>query len=279
MEIVRTAAELTTAKDRLDGRVALVPTMGALHEGHLELLKAARRASDGLVLSIFVNPLQFGPSEDLDSYPRPVDADLTAAEREGVDLAFVPELDEMCPAGSSSRVTVGPLGARLEGAARPGHFDGVATVVARLFNLVRPDVAYFGQKDAQQVAVVKQIVRDLGWPLMVEVCPTVRAGDGLALSSRNAYLSSSERRQATALWRSLKAGETALVAGGEPGEAERSMRGVFEAEDGVQLEYARAVDPETFEGWDGTGEVLLVVAAKVGQTRLIDNLPVYRDRR
>lgn len=279
MEVVRTVEELRASRDHLDARVAFVPTMGALHEGHLALLRAARRASDQLVLSIFVNPLQFGPSEDLASYPRFVDADLGAADREGVDVAFVPSLEEMYPAGSSSRVTVGPLGDRLEGAARPGHFDGVATVLARLFNLVQPDAAYFGQKDAQQVAVVQQIVRDLGWPLRVEVCPTVRADDGLALSSRNAYLSPSERERATSLWRSLKAGEAAVMAGGGPDEVERVMSDLLKAADGVEVEYARAVDPGTFEGWDGSTEVLLVIAAKVGRTRLIDNLPVYRDRR
>lgn len=278
MEVVRTVSDLRTARAHLGGRVGFVPTMGALHEGHLALVKAAKGASDAVVVSIFVNPLQFGPHEDLTSYPRSEDADLAAAEGEGADLVFIPESEEMYPAGSSSRVTVGPLGGRLEGAARPGHFDGVATVVARLFNLVQPDIAYFGQKDAQQVAVVKQIVRDLGWPLAVDVRPTVRADDGLALSSRNVYLSTTERRQATSLWRALQAGATAILAGAGPGDAERSMLEVLGAAGGVDVEYARAVDPGTFGGWDGSGEVLLVVAAKVGRTRLIDNLPVYRDR-
>lgn len=277
MEVVRTVSELSAARTALEGRVGFVPTMGALHEGHLSLMHAAQTC-DSVLVSIFVNPLQFGPSEDLAAYPRPEEQDLAAAEAAGADLVFIPAVAEMYPPGSDTRVAVGALASRLEGAERPGHFEGVATVVARLFNLTQPDVSFFGQKDAQQVAVVKQMVRDLGFPIEIVVGPTVRAEDGLALSSRNVYLSTDERRQATALWAALKEGESAIGAGAEAAEAERKMLERLNQEPDVTVQYARAVHPATFEGWETGSEVLLVVAAKIGATRLIDNLPVYRDQ-
>lgn len=278
MEVVRTVQDLRRARSTLKGTVGFVPTMGALHEGHASLLKAARSASSSVILSIFVNPLQFGPNEDLDLYPRTEAADLAVAEEQNVDVVFIPTVDEMYPPGSATRVTVGPIGDLLEGAARPGHFDGVATVVARLFNLTQPDVVFFGQKDAQQVAVIQQMTSDLGWPVEVAVCPTARASDGLALSSRNAYLSPSERSEATALWAALQAGQAAFRGGAEAAEVEHVMLERLDATRSVQVQYAKAVHPRTFEGWDGDSEALLVVAAKVGKTRLIDNLPVYRDQ-
>lgn len=278
MEVVRTVAELRTARAGLRGLVGFVPTMGALHEGHRSLLQAARLKADNLTLSIFVNPLQFGPAEDLALYPRTEEADLAMAADEGADLVFLPSLDEMYPPGSASRVTVGPLGDVLEGASRPGHFDGVATVVARLFNLIQPDAAFFGQKDAQQVAVIKLLTRDLGWPIEIVVCPTVRAEDGLALSSRNAYLSEPERARAVALWNALQAGAAAIRAGEDAPMVEGVMQESLAAAGEIRVEYARVVDPQTFAGWQGGHEALLVVAARVGETRLIDNLPVYRDQ-
>lgn len=277
MKVVRTARELreALAGPRGDGaQVGFVPTMGALHEGHLSLLRAARAECDVLVLSVFVNPLQFGPTEDLAAYPRDEARDLDLADSEGVDIAFVPTVDEMYPEGRGTTVSVSGVAEPLEGEARPGHFDGVATVVAKLFNLVQPQRAYFGQKDAQQVAVVQQMTEDLSFPIDVVVCPTVREADGLALSSRNAYLAPDERRRAVALYRGLEAGRLALAEGGSWEEAETAMQRVTGDVDGVLLEYARAVDPQTFGSPAGGGPVLLVMAARVGGTRLIDNMLV-----
>ncbi|HJR44344.1 MAG TPA: pantoate--beta-alanine ligase [Actinomycetota bacterium] len=277
MKVVRTAIELREALARAssEGRtIGFVPTMGALHEGHLSLVRASRKDCDVVVLSIFVNPLQFGPTEDLDAYPRNEERDLERARSEKVDVVFVPTVGEMYPEGRSATVSVRGVAEPLEGMARPGHFDGVATVVAKLFNLVQPARAYFGQKDAQQVAVVKQMTRDLSFPVRVVVCPTVREPDGLALSSRNAYLSAEDRVRAVSLFRALETGRQVLIAGGNWEVAEKAMGKVFEGADGVLLEYARAVDPETFASPTETGPVLLVAAARVGGTRLIDNMLV-----
>lgn len=279
MKVARSARELREAlagSARDGARVGFVPTMGALHEGHLSLLRAARAECDVLVLSIFVNPLQFGPAEDLASYPRDEARDLELAGSEGVDVAFVPTAEEMYPEGRATTVKVMGVAEPLEGEARPGHFDGVATVVAKLFNLVRPQRAYFGQKDAQQVAVVKRVTEDLSFPIDVVVCPTVREADGLALSSRNAYLTPDERQRAAALYRGLEAGRLALADGGSWEEAEAAMQQVTGEVEGVLLEYARAVDPRTFVSPAGDGPVLLVMAARVGGTRLIDNMLVER---
>ncbi|MFN2525394.1 MAG: pantoate--beta-alanine ligase [Actinomycetota bacterium] len=277
MKIARTVVELRglVARSGREGRiVGFVPTMGALHEGHLSLIRAARSESDLVVLSIFVNPLQFGPTEDLHEYPRNEPGDLELAEIEKVDVVFLPSLSEMYPAGAETTVRTGRLGEVVEGAARPGHFDGVATVVTKLFNQVEPDKAYFGQKDAQQVAVVKRLVADLGFGIDVVVCPTVRESDGLAMSSRNAYLSEEERVRATVLWRALQRGRAAYQSGFDPDAVERAMAQVIASEEGVSVDYARVVDPETFESPSPGGPALLVIAARVGSTRLIDNLPI-----
>jgi pantoate--beta-alanine ligase len=234
--------------------VGLVPTMGALHAGHRALLRRARGECDEVVMSLFVNPAQFGPGEDFGRYPRDEARDRAVAAEEGVDRVFAPTVGEMYPDGFSTTVSVGALGAVFEGVHRPGHFDGVATVVLKLFAVVRPDVAYFGQKDAQQVAVLRRMVRDLNVPLELRMLPTVRDEDGLALSSRNAYLSPAERRQALALPRALDAARTAA----DPVAAARA------ALNGLQAEYV-----ELLRVGDAT---LLTAAALIGTTRLIDNV-------
>ncbi len=277
MKVARTETELRDALRQSRARarsIGFVPTMGALHAGHLSLVAAARAETDVVVLSIFVNPLQFGPTEDLAAYPRPEERDLQLAEEAGVDVAFVPPVSEMYRPGRSTTVSVAGPAVALEGVARPGHFDGVATIVAKLFNQVQPDRAYFGQKDAQQVAVIKAMVRDLSIPVEVVVCPTVREPDGLALSSRNTYLVGSERAAATVLWRALQAGSRAVEEGASWEVAEKTMEQVVAGEAGVSLEYARAVDPETFEAPASGRPALLVIAARVGRARLIDNLPI-----
>ncbi len=256
------------------GWIGFVPTMGALHEGHLALVEAARARSDVVVLSIFVNPLQFGPGEDYNGYPRTEGRDFELAAQAGVDVVFRPATSEVYPPGHPGMVTVsaGPLGTLLEGAVRPGHFDGVLTVVAKLFNLVRPDGAWFGRKDAQQLALVKRMVADLRFPVEIHSCPTVRAPDGLAISSRNAYLSSEERVRAAVLHRALLAGRTALDRGFGAGAAESAMAGIVSSEPGVTLDYARVVDPDTFGAPQHGGPALVAGAVRVGATRLIDNL-------
>ena len=279
MKVVRDATALreAIASERARGhRIGFVPTMGALHEGHVSLLRAARKDDDVVILSIYVNPLQFGAGEDLAAYPRDEAGDLALAESAGVDLAFLPSTAEMFSPARSTFVSIGEVSEPLEGAARPGHFDGVATVVAKLFNLVQPDRAYFGQKDAQQVAVIKTMVRDLSFPVDVVVCPTVRESDGLAMSSRNAYLSPADRAIATTLWQALQAGREA-AADGAPWEiAEKAMESVVGRVEGIELEYARAVDPTSFGSPSQHSAALLVIAARVGRARLIDNLLVER---
>ena len=225
-----------------------------------------------VVLSIFVNPLQFGPHEDFSRYPRSEARDLEFAEREKTDVVFLPSVEEMYPPGSDVRVSAGRLGTLLEGAARPGHFDGVCTVVAKLFNLIEPDRAFFGQKDAQQAALIKAMVRDLSYRTHIEVCPTVRERDGLAVSSRNAYLSQEERAKAPALHHALRQAAGALASGADAAAAEAVMADGISAA-GCALDYARVVEPDTCEPWT-SGPALLVVAASLGQTRLIDNVLV-----
>ncbi len=261
---------------RLEGRtVAFVPTMGSLHEGHLSLMAAARKEAALAAVSIFVNPLQFGPAEDLAAYPRDLDRDLERCEKEGVDLVFAPDADEMYP-GGRPEVTVdpGPVGDRLEGAPRPGHFRGVCTVVAKLLGLVGACRAYFGEKDAQQLFIVRRMVRDLDLPVQVVGCPTVREADGLAMSSRNTYLSGQERRAATCLYESL-ARVAWLVEGGERDarvlRAEMAKR--IGAEPLAGLDYMAVVDEDTFEDVDRIrGSARALVAARFGEARLIDNL-------
>lgn len=260
------------------GEIGFVPTMGALHQGHFALAAAARSRSEVVVLSIFVNPLQFGPGEDYDDYPRAEDRDLELAAQAGVDVVFRPATSEIYPRDRPGMVTVsaGALGTVLEGAARPGHFDGVLTVVAKLFNLVRPDGAWFGQKDAQQIALVKRMVADLRFPLEIHVCPTVRGPDGLAVSSRNALLSSGERIRATVLHRALLGGRAALERGTGAAAAEGAMSEIVTSEPGVTLDYARVVDPDTFDAPRYGGPALIVGAVRIGATRLIDNLLLPR---
>jgi pantoate--beta-alanine ligase len=244
-------------------RIGLVPTMGAFHEGHLSLIRACVAECDLAVVSLFVNPAQFGPHEDLARYPRDEDRDVRLATEAGVDLLFAPSANEMYPPGFETAVDPGELASLLEGAVRPGHFAGVATVCCKLFNIVQPGVAYFGRKDAQQVAVIKAVVRDLDLPLEVRVMPTVRDGDGLALSSRNAYLSPDDRRRALALPRALEAGVAACRSGGGTDAAVSAARAMLDAATGIGVDYVAVAD------LDGT---TLAAAIRVGSTRLIDNV-------
>ncbi|GAA1517727.1 pantoate--beta-alanine ligase [Agromyces terreus] len=276
--VVSTISGLRAALDerrRGGASVALVPTMGALHEGHLALVRRARELADVVVVSIFVNPLQFGPSEDLDRYPRTLDADVAALAGLGVEVVFAPSVAEMYPAGASpTRVVAGSVGGLYEGASRPGHFDGMLTVVAKLFSIAQPDVAVFGQKDAQQVFLVRRMVRDLDLRLEVDVVPTVREADGLALSSRNRFLDDTGRRAALVLSEAL--GAAADSAGEGVDEALAEAVAAFGDHDGVELDYFVIVDPETFlpVAADASGPALALVAANVGSTRLIDNRAV-----
>ena len=277
MREVASSAELRAATDAARQRgagVGFVPTMGALHAGHRSLLAAARAENDLVVASVFVNPLQFGPSEDLAAYPRDRGADLAVLAAEGVDLAFLPPDEEMWPVPPDVRLAVGGLAERLEGLVRPGHLDGVATVVAKLLHLVGPSRAYFGQKDAQQLAVVRRMVADLAFPNQIVACPTVREPDGLATSSRNAYLSPDERRRATALYRALRAGQAVFEAGErDPAAVEAAAHDLLEGAPGVAPDYVALVDAVSFEPAKQAepGQVL-ATAARVGRTRLIDNV-------
>jgi pantoate--beta-alanine ligase len=275
---VRTVRDLrdALAPERIAGRsIGLVPTMGSFHDGHLALVRRAREACDVVVVSLFVNPAQFGPSEDLAAYPRDESRDLALAEAEGVDLLFAPRVEEVYPDGFDTTVTVGGLTSVLEGApARrgPGHFAGVATVVTKLFNMVGADVAYFGQKDAQQALVIRKLVRDLDIPVRIEVLPIVRDPDGLALSSRNAYLDADERERALALSRALRAAEAAVAGGTIEADAVLAAARAKLDEAGVEPEYLElrsAHDLSEVERVNGS--TLLAVAARVGRARLIDN--------
>jgi pantoate--beta-alanine ligase len=254
--------------------VALVPTMGFLHQGHLALVDEARRRADVAVLSVFVNPLQFGPGEDFDRYPRDLDRDRAVARERGVDLLFVPTVATMYPAGADTRIMPGPAAERWEGAVRPGHFAGVLTVVAKLLHLVEPEIACFGQKDIQQVTLVRRMVRDLDIPVEVAVVPTVREPDGLALSSRNVYLEPAERRDAAALYRGLRAAAAAWQGGTRAGKAlETTAARELGAARAVSADYIAAIDPEQLQRVDdAVPGTILAVAARVGRTRLIDNL-------
>lgn len=281
--VARTRPELAAALAGLPGRRAVVMTMGALHSGHLELVRRARDLGDHVVVTIFVNPLQFGAGEDLDRYPRRLDDDLAALAEEGVDLVFAPTTDVMYPDGEPVvRVSAGALGTVWEGAARPGHFDGVLTVVTKLLHLLRPDVALFGQKDAQQLAAIRRLVRDLDLPVDVVAVPTQRDADGLALSSRNAYLTSAERPSALALSQSLAAGREAAAAGADAADVLAAARRVLDAAGmaapgSVVVDYVTLVDPDGLVPVqrDYRGSALLAVAARVGRTRLIDNTVIH----
>jgi len=265
--------EVAAARER-GRRVALVPTMGALHAGHASLLAAARADGGCVVASIFINPTQFGPGEDFTKYPRPLDRDLAACAREGVDLVFTPTADEMYPSGFATTIRVTGMSEKMCGAFRPGHFDGVCTVVAKLLVIVRPDVAYFGEKDAQQLAIVRRMVADLNLPVEIRGCPLIREPDGLALSSRNVHLSPAEHRQALALSAALaEAREVLLAAERDAARLGARVRGRLAAAEGVDLQYVAVVDPDTLDDLARIGrQVLVAVAAKVGTTRLIDNV-------
>jgi pantoate--beta-alanine ligase len=254
--------------------LGFVPTMGALHEGHLSLARASRARCHVTAVSIFVNPLQFGPTEDLAKYPRTLNHDVAMLEELGVDLLFLPSVEEMYPAGAKTRVTVEGLSDKLDGASRPGHFVGVTTVVSKLFEIVRPDLAFFGQKDAAQVAVLRKMVRDLDMDVEMIVCPIAREKDGLAMSSRNAYLTPEQRQQALVLYRSLMRVQVAADRGEREADKLRQIgEQVIAEEPGARLDYFAVVDPETLEAvTDTTRGALVAVAAYVGTTRLIDNI-------
>lgn len=269
-EILHTIAEV---RERLAeaAEVAFVPTMGALHEGHLALVGRAGELASTVVVSIFVNPLQFGPNEDLDRYPRDLDRDVALLPRG--TIVFAPEAAELYPADAGgTRVVAGPIGSVFEGVSRPGHYDGVLTVVTKLLNIVQPDIAVFGEKDAQQVFLIERLVADLDLPVHLEIVPTVREADGLALSSRNRFLDEGQRSLALTLSRALQAATDAGARGAARAAAIAAARAVFEAEPAVELDYLELVDPATFEpvGEEFTGTARGIVAARVGQTRLID---------
>ena len=272
--VAHTRAELAALRDALPGRVAVVMTMGALHEGHAVLVREARRLADSVVVTIFLNPLQFAPGEDLDRYPKTLDADLVICGQEGVEVVFAPMPDVVYPDGQPDvLVSAGALGDRLEGEHRPGHFDGVLTVVAKLLHLTRPDVALFGEKDAQQLRLIRTMVRDLDFPVEVVGVPTVREGGGLALSSRNTYLSDRDRVAALSLNRALAAG-AAAASGGKPAVL-AAARAVVAAEPALGVDYLELVDEDTWaEAGPTSARARLLVAARVGTTRLIDNVPV-----
>jgi pantoate--beta-alanine ligase len=274
--VARTRDELVAARAKLgDGDVAVVMTMGALHDGHATLIRTARRRAAHVVVTIFLNPLQFGPREDLSRYPRTFDADMEICTAAGVDLVFAPTPDVVYQDGDPGvRISAGPLGNVLEGQARPGHFDGMLTVVAKLLHLTRPDSAYFGQKDAQQLLLIRRMARDLDFPVEVVSVPTVREPDGLAMSSRNMYLTPSDREVALCLSRALRAGADAAAEG--PSAIRRAARAVLVREPLALIDYLVLVHPATLEDvpeWY-RGEALLAVAGRVGTTRLIDNLPI-----
>jgi pantoate--beta-alanine ligase len=283
--VIERVADLRASLDSAraqGGTVGFVPTMGAFHEGHRSLMRAARAAHDLVVVSLFVNPLQFGPAEDLDRYPRDLAGDLAAAGAEGVDIVFAPPVAEMYP-GFPTRplttVAVTALTDGLCGSARPGHFDGVATVVAKLFSVVGPSTAYFGRKDAQQLAVVRRMAADLCLPVTVVGCPLVREADGLAMSSRNRNLAPAERGAATVIFRGLQSGAE-VVTGGErdAGKLRRVVANVLTTEPLVRLEYAEVVAADTLAPLEELeGEVLVAVAARVGDVRLIDNITIHVD--
>jgi pantoate--beta-alanine ligase len=275
--VVRTGRELGVLLDRARAGgavVGFVPTMGALHAGHRALLARARAETGLVAVSIFVNPLQFGAGEDLDAYPRDLDADLAVCVAEGVDVVFAPPVAEMWPEPPAVRVVAGPFGQVLEGAHRPGHLDGVATVVAKLLHLAGRCRAYFGRKDAQQLALVRRMVRDLAFDAEIVACDTVREPDGLALSSRNAYLDSAERAVAPALHRALAAGRDAWLADPTlaPARIEETARRVLAAEPAFAVDYVSLVDPDTFQPVpEAAKDQVLAAAARLGRTRLIDN--------
>ena len=274
MQVLTTIAQVREARAAIAGSAGLVPTMGALHEGHLALVRAARAANDRVFVSIFVNPTQFGPNEDFAAYPRDTDRDLDLLRAEAVDFVFMPSAEAMYPPGFDTAIDAGLIAEPLEGEHRPGHFLGVATVVLKLLNIVQPTRAYFGRKDAQQLAVIRHVVRDLD--LDVEIVPvdTVREPDGLAMSSRNAYLSPAERRSALVLWNALSLAREMWTRGVRDAEAFRKrLRELIEEEESARIDYVSVADPETLHEVDRIqGPVLVSLAVRIGRTRLIDNI-------
>ena len=281
LKTLRTITEMRAAsrEARHSGkRLGFVPTMGALHQGHLSLVRAARQATDVVAASIFVNPTQFGPNEDLAKYPRSFERDCELLEKEGVEWLFAPSVEEMYPSGAVTWVLVEELSNKLDGRSRPGHFRGVTTVVSKLFHIVAPDLAFFGQKDAAQAAIIRRMVLDLNLPVEITVCPIVREPDGLAMSSRNAYLDPEQRRRALVLHRSLTRVQE-LIDQGEVSATVLASHGrkEFAAEPSVRLDYFEVVNPDTLDPIeDISNGALIAVAAYIGSTRLIDNLPVKR---
>ena len=265
--------DAVTAARRAGRRVGFVPTMGALHRGHASLVERAGAECDEVVVSIFVNPTQFGPREDFTRYPRTLEADVALVSAAGATLVFAPEVGAAYPPGHATSVVVAGPAAPWEGEARPGHFAGVATVVCWLFHVVPADIAYFGAKDWQQTVVVRRMVEDLAIPIAIEICPTVREPDGLAMSSRNAYLSADERRRAVALHEGLRAAEASWRRGEAPAAAEEAIRAALEAR-GVAPDYAAVVDPLSLGPPRPGGAAVALVAGRLGSTRLIDNLPL-----
>jgi pantoate--beta-alanine ligase len=283
MKLIKTIDEmhaLRTATRKSGKCLGLVPTMGALHEGHLSLVRAAREESDAVAVSIFVNPTQFGPHEDFSKYPRNLESDSRMLEQEHVDVIFAPSVNDMYPAGALTWVTVEGMSDRLCGKSRPGHFRGVTTVVSKLFHIIEPDVAFFGQKDAAQVAIIRRMVRDLKMRVEIEICPITRESDGLALSSRNAYLNPEERKSALILHRSLRRAQT-LFEGGErtPAKLIEAGKQEFGSEPKARLDYFEIVDPDSLEQATTIAtRALIAVAAFIGNTRLIDNIIVDPNR-
>jgi pantoate--beta-alanine ligase len=277
LKIFTTIDEMRNASRAVRGagkRLGFVPTMGALHAGHLSLVQTAKASCDVVAASIFVNPTQFGPTEDLEKYPRSFERDCEQLEREGVALIFAPSVEEMYPKGAVTWVTVEGLSDKLDGRSRPGHFRGVTTVVAKLFHIVEPDAAFFGQKDAAQVAIIRRMVRDLNLPVAIVACPIVREADGLAMSSRNAYLTPEQRRQALVLHRSLLRVQQLVEAGKrDVAQLVAAGREEFAGESAVRIDYLEIVDPDTLATVADVSEgALVAVAAYVGGTRLIDNV-------
>ncbi len=273
--VAQVRQQVATARQQ-GRRIGLVPTMGALHAGHVSLIRAARAQTGFVVVSIFVNPAQFGPNEDFTRYPRPADADRQLCAAEGVDLVFQPPAEVIYPAAYRTYVEVHQLQDWWEGASRPGHFRGVATVVLKLFNIVGADVAYFGQKDAQQACIIGRMIRDLEVPIQMAICPIVRDPDGLALSSRNQYLDPDQRRHATVLYRALEAGRRLIAQGARDADQVRQvMTDLIAAAPGAVLDYAAVVDAQSLQPPQRLqGQVLLAIAVRFGQTRLIDNMPL-----
>jgi len=275
VQIVRNSEELARARDGIAGKLALVPTMGALHAGHMALIEDARKGADKVAASIFVNPTQFGPSEDFSRYPRREEQDARMLQEAGCDLLWVPSVEDIYPDGFSTKISVSGVSERWEGKARPGHFDGVATIVAKLLLAIRPDLAVFGEKDFQQLAVIRRMVHDLNIPVEIVAVPTMREADGLALSSRNAYLLPAERKQAASLPRALETARAAILGGALVANVLDDARDTLGRAGFSRVDYFALVDAVSLEPLDEPrGEMRLIAAALMGKTRLIDNIAV-----